>query len=290
MSITSALAEAKARLAKAGIDSSRLDAELLLAHALGTNREWLLAHDDEDVSAKNQEVFAGLITRRANHEPLVHLTGTREFYGLDMEITPDVLTPRVETEQMVEWAIKYAPQDSRLLDMGTGSGAIAIAIAKHRPDLEIWASDVTPESLKVAQRNATRHRVDITFVLSDLWGAFSESKVKSLKSKASTDQSKTLDIRLLTFNCVATNLPYLIDDADLMPEVRREPAVALFGGTDGLDLYRRFLDGLPLHLARGGYLFTECDPWQQDNLASEAERVGMRPIEQGYFIMGLRQV
>ena len=175
-----------------------------------------------------------------------------------MEVTPDVLTPRVETEQMVEWAVKYAPQGGRLLDVGTGSGAIAIAIAVHRPDLHITATDLSTKELAVARRNAKRHGVTITFVESDLWSAF--------------DQAAQFDV-------VVTNLPYLQDDADLMPEVKREPAVALFGGPDGLGLYRRFLTGLPNHLKPGGYLFTECDPWQHADLITEAQKSSLAPPE-----------
>jgi release factor glutamine methyltransferase len=206
-----------------------------------------------------------LIIRRANREPLVHITGTREFYGLDMEITPDVLTPRVETEQMVEWAIKYAPKDSRLIDIGTGSGAIAIAIAKHRPDLHITATDISERELAVARRNATQHNTKIDLIEADLW-----DKVDG------------------KFDTIVTNLPYLSDDADLMPEVKREPAVALFGGPDGLDLYRRFLAALPDHLSPGGYLFTECDPWQHEALTAEAAKHGLEPVEAGYFILGFQ--
>jgi release factor glutamine methyltransferase len=164
---------------------------------------------------------------------------------------------------MVEWAIKYAPLDSHLIDIGTGSGAIALAINAHRPDLHITATEITIEALEIARRNAKTHHAEIEFIQSDLW-----ENVTGV------------------YDTIVTNLPYLRTDAQLMPEVHKEPAVALFGGKDGLELYRRFLSELPAHLRIGGYLFTECDPWQHEGLIAEAAKVGLIPIEQGYFILG----
>jgi release factor glutamine methyltransferase len=267
VTIRHALKHAVSQLEEAKIPSAQLDAELIMAYVAGQDRAWIIAHDDTELDEPQLEQFHVFVSRRLAREPVVHITGTREFYGLDFEITPDVLTPRVETEQMVEWAIKYAPQAGRLIDIGTGSGAIAVAIAKHRPDLHITATDISDRELAVARRNAARHGVAIDFVVSDLWSGLPSSDL--------------LDV-------VVTNLPYLADDADLMPEVKREPAVALFGGPDGLDLYRRFLGDLPRHLAPGGYLFTECDPWQQEPLIEEAAKAGLTPAEQGYFIMGFQ--
>jgi len=264
--IREALDSAIAFLDTRGISGARLDAELLLAHTLRRDRAWILAHDDEPLTSHQTADFEAFISRRSEHVPVVHLTGTREFYGLDIDITPDVLTPRIETEQMAEWAIKYATKDSSLIDIGTGSGAIAIAIATHRPDLHITATEITDVALAVAGRNAKKHHTPLNLIKSDLW-----NNVEGI------------------FNTIVTNLPYLRNDADLMPEVRKEPAVALFGGEDGLDLYRRFLAGLPQHLAPGGYLFTECDPWQHEALIAEAAKYGLTPIEQGYFILGFKK-
>jgi release factor glutamine methyltransferase len=268
------LSAAIAFLESKDIPGARLDAQLLMAHTLRRDRTWVLAHDDEALTPHQAADFEAFISRRSEHIPVVHLTGTREFYDLDMEITPDVLTPRIETEQMVDWAIKYAPQSSRLIDIGTGSGAIAIAIAKHRPDLHITATDISERELAVARRNAKKHGVKLDFVVSDLWSQIPSS---DLDRKPATTSG---------FDTIVTNLPYLRTDADLMPEVRKEPAVALFGGPDGLDLYRRFLAGLPQHLNPGGHLFTECDPWQHEDLLRVAAQYHLAPIEQGYFILG----
>lgn len=248
------------------ISGARLDAELLLAYVLQKDRAWLKAHDDATLTEFQSADFESLISRRSEHIPVVHLTGTREFFGMDISITPEVLTPRVETEQMVEWAIAYAPENSRLVDIGTGSGAIAIAIAEHRPDLRITATDISERELGVARRNVRQFSLEIELLESDLWSNLADRQ----------------------FETIVTNLPYLRADADLMPEVQREPAVALFGGNDGLDLYRRFLAGIKDHLVPGGFLFTECDPWQHEDLIAEAAKYGLTPIEQGYFILGFK--
>ena len=267
MTIGRWLTDAYNALEQAGVPSGRLDAELIVAHVTTHNRAWVLAHTDDVFPAEVEHQAQTFLRRRLNREPLVHITGKREFYGLDFEITPEVLTPRVETEQMVEWAVKYAPQNSRLIDIGTGSGAIAVAIKNTRPDLTVTATEVSETALAVARRNAAAHQADIIFVLSDLWDNVDGS-----------------------FETICTNLPYLKDESrsELMEEVKHEPDVALFGGPDGLDIYRRFLAAIPDRLAKGGFLFTECDPWQQPDLVSNASQFSLSLIEQGYFISGFQ--
>ncbi len=267
MTIRDTIRHGTAALEASQITSARLDTELIVSYIFGRDRAWLLAHDDAELDTPQLEQFHNLLTRRANREPLVHITGSREFYGIDFAITPDVLTPRVETEQMVDWAIKYAAPDSRLIDIGTGSGAIAIAIANHRKDLAITATEVSSAALEVAQTNDKTHGSNLILIESNLW--------ESVPG---------------VFETIVTNLPYLRDEAraELMEEVKHEPDVALFGGPDGLDLYRRFLAGVPDHLTPGGYLFTECDPWQHEALIAEAAKYGLKPVEQGYFILGFR--
>jgi release factor glutamine methyltransferase len=269
MTIGEAITDAKGWLESHNVGSARLDAELLLSHILGHNRAWLLAHSDDELTSEERQMYAIIVQRRTTRVPLVHLTGKREFYGLELTITPDVLTPRVETEQMVEWAITHAPKNSKLIDIGTGSGALAIAIAKDRPDVSVTATEVSPPALKIAKKNASAHKTKLKFIESDLW-----DKVEG------------------SFETVVTNLPYLRDDArdELMEEVRYEPGVALFGGDDGLDLYRKFFATIGDHLAPGGFVFTECDPWQHEELIKEAEKVGLKVIEEDYFILGFKRV
>lgn len=265
MTLEEALQFGTKQLKRAGIESARIDSSLLLAKIMDMPRANVLAHLDDEMDAQIASAFIELINERAKRRPLVHLTNTREFYGIDLYIDENVLTPRIETEKMVDFAIKHAPQNGRLIDIGTGSGAIAIAIKTHRPDLEVWATEVNDEALNVARRNIENLKLDIKLVKSDLFNSISQS-----------------------FDVVATNLPYLQDDADLMPEVQKEPAVALFGGKDGLDIYRRFLGELPQHLNPNGFLFTECDPWQQEGLKTEAAKMGLQPIEEDYFILGFQ--
>ncbi len=265
MKIHEVLANARTQLTAAGVNSVHLDAELLLCHVLKVGRSWLLAHNEDELSARHLETYKVLISKRAQHIPLVHLTNKREFYGIELFIDASVLTPRIETEKMVELAIKYAPPGGSLIDIGTGSGAIAIAIAKHRPDLTIWATEYSTEALKVARQNIAAHKVNVTLKQADLFNGIEKE-----------------------FDVVACNLPYLADKADLMPEVQKEPCIALFGGPDGLDIYRKFLAQLPAHLKPGGKLFTECDPWQQAALISEAKDIGLKLIEEDYFILGFQ--
>lgn len=265
MTIAEALAKARDSLLLAKVNSVRIDSELLLAHVLNADRAYLLAHQNDTLNPEQQKQYFDLIKRRAGHAPVVHLTNTREFYGLELFINKDVLTPRIETEKMVELALRYAPPNSKVIDVGTGSGAIAAALCANRPDLSVTATEIDPKACKVALRNFTNLGTNINLVQSDLFDNVTGS-----------------------FDVIVCNLPYLADNADLMPEVQREPEVALFGGPDGLDIYRRFLHQLPEHLKTKGFLFTECDPWQQASLIKEAESRGLRVIEEDYFILGFQ--
>jgi release factor glutamine methyltransferase len=267
VTIREALTDAERWLGISGVNSARLDAELLLGHVMEQKRTWLKAHDEVELTPEDRQKYAMLVQKRTQRVPLVHLTNKREFYGLELEVTEATLTPRVETEQIVEWAIKYAPEGSHLIDIGTGSGAIAIGIGKNRPDLKITATEISLPAIKVARSNAAHHNVSLHLLQSDLWEGVTG-----------------------TYQTIVTNLPYLRDDAhsDLMEEVKYEPDVALFGGEDGLDIYRRFLQEVPTYLEKNGYLFTECDPWQHEDLIGEAAKYGLKPIEQGYFILGFQ--
>ncbi len=263
MKVSGALKAAQQVLATANISSGRLDSELLLCHLLKQNRSWLIAHSQDELAPEQHELYKALINKRALHTPVVHLTNKREFYGIELYIDDAVLTPRVETEKMVELAIKHAPVRGKLIDIGTGSGAIAIAIATHRPDLKVCATEYSPEALAVARKNIAISKLDVTLTQADLFEGVQGQ-----------------------FDVVVCNLPYLSDDADLMPEVQKEPGVALFGGPDGLSVYRRFLSQLTEHLAPGGQLFTECDPWQQAALVAEAQAIGLSLSHEDYFILG----
>lgn len=265
MTIGSWLGAAQKRLTAVGITSGRLDSLLLAEHVTSLSREHLLAHPEMPLDKSATTELDKLLGQRADRIPLVHLTNRRQFYGLEFEITPDVLTPRAETERMVELALEKTPHSGSLLDLGTGSGAVAVAVAHLRPDLVVTATDISPAALKVAHRNAQRYDLKIAFTQSDLFGALAGR-----------------------FNTITANLPYLRKDAEVMPEVKREPAVALFGGADGLELYRRFFAQAPDHLVAGGLVIIEADPWQHPPLIKLARDRGFEPIDQDYFILSFK--
>jgi len=261
MDVRSALKEGIARLREAGVPSYTLAAELLLLHVLGRNRTWLYAHPEETIAEPDEQRFFALVTRRAAGEPTQYLTGTQEFWGLEFEVTPDVLIPRPETEHVIEVALdrlalrelragrsqKTLGDGLRIADIGTGSGCIAIALAKELPLAAFVATDISPAAIAVAERNTKRHGVAnrIQFVESDLLSAFAKP--------ASMPQSHGFDL-------IASNPPYVgrIEADSLAREVREhEPAGALFGGEEGYELYADLIAQSASHLKPGGILVLE---------------------------------
>lgn len=269
MTIKELLTKTIAQFKAADIPSAQLDATLLLAHALGKPKEYLLAHDDQIPTDSEMREFNAYVSRRLDREPVCYITGELEFYGIDFYVDNRVLSPRVETELVAEQAIKHAPKNSSLIDIGTGSGAIAIAIAKHRPDLTITATEISKDALDVAKLNAKNilgPDNTIKFLLADIFDG-----VKG------------------TYETVVTNLPYVSEDyiPRMRPEVAKEPAIALFGGPgDGLDLYRRFYSELPKHIKAGSKVYHESDPWQHEALTGLAKAAGLTPILEEYLILG----
>ncbi|HVG26493.1 MAG TPA: peptide chain release factor N(5)-glutamine methyltransferase [Acidobacteriaceae bacterium] len=236
-------------LAEATLYIPRRDAELLLAHTAERSRAWLLAYPE---AALDPDILAGfntLVRRRDAGEPVQHLTGQQEFFGLALQVSPAVLIPRPETEHLVEevlgWARAHPSPTLRMADVGTGSGAIALALAANLPDADIVAVDLSTRALAVARGNADRlhlsHRV--RFLESDLLSA--------VTSGARMGGN---------FDVVASNPPYVAetDAPTLAPEVRdHEPALALYGGTDGLAVYRRLIPQARTALRSGGLLALE---------------------------------
>ncbi|MGE0821278.1 MAG: peptide chain release factor N(5)-glutamine methyltransferase [Candidatus Binatia bacterium] len=247
--IVNTLAEAADALSSSGIASPRLDAEVLLAHTLGLNRSGLYTRLHDPLPESQAARFQELIQRRRHREPLQYITGVQEFWSLEFKVTPDVLIPRPETELIVETALQLLspvpnPQSPipSLLDIGTGSGCIAIALAKELPEAEIWATDISSAALAVAQENARRHRVAerLHFLQGDLFASFAE-------------QGRH-------FTLMVSNPPYIAqsDLPRLQPEVCDwEPVLALDGGPEGLDYYTRLLHECPAYLAPHGYLVME---------------------------------
>lgn len=244
-------------LAEATLYIPRRDAELLLAHTAERSRSWLLAYPEAQLDPAILARFNALVRRRDAGEPLQHLTGTQEFFGLPLAVTRDVLIPRPETEHLVEAALDWARQQPtprlRIADVGTGSGAIALALSTHLPDAQILALDLSPAALEVARANATRLELTsrIRFLESDLLAALGPGD--------------------LPLDAVVSNPPYVADaDAPtLQPEVRdHEPALALFAGADGLAVYRRLIPQAHAALRPGGLLAMEFGFGQRDALAA----------------------
>lgn len=233
-------------------DTPQLDAQVLLAHTLQKTRAWIISNPDFIAPPQEQRQFEVALKKLAEGEPLPYVLGKWEFFGLEFDITQDVLIPRPETELLVEKAIawlKARPEKRNVIDIGTGSGAIAVSIAAHIPDAQILATDISPAALQMAKHNAKKHGVagQIEFVECDLLPA---SKVKGQKS----------DLLPLTFDLICSNPPY-IPTATLseLPIFGREPTLALDGGTDGLDIYRRLFKLAPNWLAPHGMLLLETE-------------------------------
>lgn len=244
---SSLLSEIASRLASTS-DTPALDASVLLAHVIDRPRTWVLAHPEFTATAEQQSKLQDLIARLEGGEPLPYVLGHWEFFGLDLEITPDVLIPRPETELLVEKAIAWlheSPVRRTVADVGTGSGAIAVAIAANIPDARILATDISTHALGVAQRNAKKLHVDsrIQFVECDLLPAKPEM--------FSTEQH--LDL-------VCANLPYIPSDTlYTLPVYGREPKMALDGGKDGLALIRKLLNIAPEWLAPNSMILLEIE-------------------------------
>lgn len=214
--VREALDSALVALEGAGVDTPRLDAEVLLAHALGVDRTALVLDPGREVAGEAARTFRDLITRRAvRREPVAYLVGTKGFRSFDLAVDPRVLIPRPETEHLVEVALAAVPQGAHVHDVGTGSGAVALALAHERPDLRVTASDISEDALAVARANAQRLRLDVAFHRGDL-------------------------LEGVTAPYVVANLPYVETGARLAPELAHEPQGALHAGADGLDLLRRF--------------------------------------------------
>ncbi|MCL4798687.1 MAG: peptide chain release factor N(5)-glutamine methyltransferase [Burkholderiales bacterium] len=232
------------------------EARLLLAASLGVDRAWLVAHSDDPLDDARSAQASELFRRRRAGEPVAYILGVREFYGLALEVTPAVLIPRPETELLVDFALRRAAQGARrALDLGTGSGAVAVALANAAPSVEVWATDASSEALAVARRNAARHAPRVHLVQSDWFGS----------------------LRGERFDLILSNPPYVAADDPHLDEgdVRFEPRAALVGGPDGLDCIRRIVREARDHLAPRGWLALEHGH-------DQAERCRALLAERGY--------
>jgi release factor glutamine methyltransferase len=225
-------------LGEKGVENARREAEWLLAHSLATDRVGLYVQYEKPLTEAELAAFRGLVVRRARREPLQYILGTQEFAGLDFEVAPGVLIPRHDTEVLVEEAARIGGEANTVLDIGTGSGCVAIALAKRLPKAKVVSVDPSTEALSVAGRNACRAGVSVDFVEGSLFEPFPGRE----------------------FDMIVSNPPYIPSGEipTLQPEVRDfEPQTALDGGEDGLDFYRAISSGAPAHLRPGGCLLLE---------------------------------
>jgi release factor glutamine methyltransferase len=276
--LNQALTEGAVRLHPAGVEHERLTAGLLLCHVLGIGRTHLLTNSEEQIDEARYRDYLSLIMRRAAGEPLQYLTGHQEFYGLDFIVTPDVLIPRPETEFLIERVIKVvgeSKQDSPVIvDLGTGSGCIAVTLAKQLPTARVIATDASPTALNVARKNAERLRVcdRIEFLEGDL-----------LTPLAQIGLEGQVDI-------LASNPPYVNEQGRelLQREVREwEPHAALFGGVDGLDFYRRLIAEGPRYLKRGGFVVLEIGYSQLDSICELVRGGALELVDITHDLQGI---
>ncbi|MBI5654793.1 peptide chain release factor N(5)-glutamine methyltransferase [Candidatus Uhrbacteria bacterium] len=278
MTISVALFEAAQKLqpkrivCQADRDLGRLEAEILLAHILGKDRAWLLAHGEELLRPNFRKKFQAFVDRRVNHEPIAYILGYREFYGRNFKVTRDTLIPRPETELMVDLILQSTRYEERgtpaplILDLGTGSGALAVTLAKEIPSTTVLATDISPRALQVARSNARQlGSKNIKFLQANLL----DPKVRKHLKNASKKHPTLI---------IAANLPYLpnSDKKILDPDVvSYEPSKALFAGQDGLGLIRKFLVQLAHHFGSLGFnsirAYLEFDPPQSASLKNLAQ-------------------
>jgi len=226
---------------------ARVDAQMLLLHSLGRplhDRAWLLAHDSDALTPTQQATWQSVLERRLSAEPVAYITGRKDFFGLTLSVDARVLDPRPDTETLVEWALAVLPatpaqQSLRILDLGTGSGAVALALQHTRPDAQVWAVDASQDALAVARANAQDLNLPVQFVLSDWLAAVPG-----------------------VFDLIVSNPPYVADGDPHLSALTHEPLQALTSGADGLEDIRQIIDQAPSHLAPDGWLLLEHG-WDQ---------------------------
>ena len=260
LTISALLADSAALLAAGDADSPHLDAELLLAHVLGQGRARLKSHPETVPDAAARSRYAELVLRRAAGEPLAYLLGSKGFWTLTLAVTPAVLIPRPETELLVERALALRPEPTGLVvDLGTGSGAIALALASERPQWQITATDASNEALAVARANAASHApARVGFVLGSWFEPLAERR----------------------FDLVVSNPPYIgAEEPELRsPALLREPRSALSPGADGLACLRAIVQDAPFHLEQGGWLLLEHGSTQAADVTRELVARGFRHV------------
>jgi release factor glutamine methyltransferase len=262
---------AQALAAAAALGLARLDAQLLLLQALGrpaADRAWLLAHDTDDMGAFDVQGFQALCERRLAGEPLAYIAGCKEFFGLSLQVDSRVLVPRPDTETLVEWALETIQQRAapRVIDLGTGSGAIALAIRKQRPDAAVTAVDVSHHALALAAANASAFGLEVEF-----------------------RQGSWLEGIERRFDLIVSNPPYVAEDDPHLPALRHEPLGALVAGPDGLRDIRSIVAQAPTHLNAGGWLLLEHGHDQAPRVRALLEAARFRQVASRRDLAGIER-
>jgi release factor glutamine methyltransferase len=257
MDLSGCLKKAVTKLERAGIGTARLDALVLLEDVTGRDRAWLLAHMETEILSSQLATLENLISRRARHEPLAYVRGRTEFYGRDFVITPAVLEPRPESETMIDCLkdlchnVLPAGSEWRVADVGAGSGALGITAALELPECSIELIEIDPQAAKVAKMNVDKFTLDIKVQISDLFERARQN-----------------------YDILLCNLPYVPDDYSINLAASHEPRIAIFGGPDGLDVYRRLFEQLRDEIKSPLYLLSEAMPPQHNALADIASQSG----------------
>ena len=261
MTIKQAILQAVEAFDKAGVPDPRIDAELILCHLTGLNRMSMLMQGATELTSEQEQRFSSLLLSRTQRKPLQYLLGTQVFYGLDFQVDSRVLIPRQETETLCEWGIQHLHrmQHPKALDLCTGSGAIAVTLKHECPHADVTAADLSTDALAVASSNAKLNRADIRFVQGDLWQPV-EGEV---------------------FDLILSNPPYIPtqDCETLQQEVMQEPRMALDGGADGLDFYRRIANGALSHLSPAGMIAVEVGISEAQDVASLFTNAGLHDVQ-----------
>lgn len=271
MTIREALRAATARLTQASVPDADVDASYLLASVLKEDTLAMRINGHRELTEEQRAAFGQLCDRRAAREPLQYILGETEFMGLTFHVEPGVLIPRADTEILVDKALELMRPGARVLDIGTGSGAIAISLAKLGKSARVTAVDVSDKALEIARKNAESNGANVEFIKSDCFSALNGRK----------------------YDMIVSNPPYISDDEmrGLMPEVKLEPELALFGGADGLDFYRRISREAPGYLNEGGWLLFEIGWLQKDAVSALVqteigEPFALRDYGQNWRVVG----
>jgi release factor glutamine methyltransferase len=269
------IADASNLLKKAGIETARLDAELILAHTIRQPRTYLHAHGDEHLDERREDIATARLDLRIANTPIAYIVGHRDFYGRQFKTTPAALIPRVESETMIDILIKeiipkntqLLPELHRLVDVGTGTGCLGITAKLEWPELDVTLTDISNHALSLAKENAEQLNADVQFFKGDLLHGYS-----------------------LPVDIILANLPYVDKTWEVSPDTRAEPELALFADDDGLALIKKLILQSATLLKSGGSLLLEADPRQHTAIATFARKNGFAPLARKEYITSFTKV